>query len=119
MESYKKKSTRISRCLNDAIWINKYLCREPKIRIHTSVIRPILTYTVEIRVDITKQENIRKQPVDEIGIDHVRSWDIRHQYGIQEIGEWLNTLRSERNRHIAQMAIAKGRITSGRPHKRW
>jgi hypothetical protein len=40
------------------IWKNKYLHREPKVKVHKSVTRSILTYTAETRADITKTKQI-------------------------------------------------------------
>ena len=43
------KASRISGCLNETIWSNKYLRNEAKVRIYKSVVRPILTYAAETR----------------------------------------------------------------------
>jgi hypothetical protein len=78
------KSARISGCLNDAIWPNKYLRLEAKVRIYKSVVRPILTYYVETRADISKTKqllettemNTLKKLVGKIRSDHVTNQDI-------------------------------------------
>ena len=41
------KASRISGCLNETIWSNKYLRNEAKVRIYKSVVRPIPTYAAE------------------------------------------------------------------------
>ena len=41
------KASRITGCLNDTIWSNKYLWYEAKVRIYKSVVHPILTYAAE------------------------------------------------------------------------
>lgn len=37
-------------------------------------------------------------------IDHMRSQGMRHQCGIQEIEEWVNTERTEWINHVSLMA---------------
>ena len=48
------KALRISGCLNNAIWSNKFLRTEAKVRIYKTMIRPILTYAAETRPDTSK-----------------------------------------------------------------
>jgi hypothetical protein len=38
-------------------------------------------------------------------IDHMRSQDIRHECGIQEIEEWVNTQRTEWSNYVSLMAL--------------
>jgi hypothetical protein len=45
------KANRISGCLNDTVWGNKYISRETKSRIYKTIIRPILAYAAEARPD--------------------------------------------------------------------
>ena len=47
------KALRISGCFNDTIW-NKHLRTEVKVRIHKSVVPPILTFAAEIRPETAK-----------------------------------------------------------------
>ena len=63
------KASRISGCLNGTIWSNKYLRNETKVRIHKSVVRPILTYAAETRtgtaktlqiLEVTEMKTLRK-----------------------------------------------------------
>jgi hypothetical protein len=51
------KGARLSGCLNDIIWKNKYLSLGPKVRIYSSVVQPVLTYAAEIRADTSKTEH--------------------------------------------------------------
>lgn len=45
---------RTVQCLNYTIWYNKYQRPEWKLRIYKSVVKPILLYAVEIRLDSVK-----------------------------------------------------------------
>jgi hypothetical protein len=54
------EATIISGCLNDTTWRNKYLRLKTKIRIYISVIRPVLTHSIETRADIYKRNNCYK-----------------------------------------------------------
>lgn len=48
------KANRIAGCLTHSIWYNKQLRQETKVRIYKSVIRPVLTYSVETRSETAK-----------------------------------------------------------------
>jgi len=48
------KAARLSGCLNDTIWWNKYLRQESKVRIYKSVIWPVLTHATETCTDTSK-----------------------------------------------------------------
>jgi hypothetical protein len=48
------KASRISGCLNETIWSNKYLRKEAKVRIYKSIVPPVLTYTAETRKETAK-----------------------------------------------------------------
>jgi hypothetical protein len=48
------KATKLSGCVNDTIWHNKYLRQETKMGIYKSVILPVLTYAVETHADTSK-----------------------------------------------------------------
>jgi hypothetical protein len=45
------KANKISGCLNNTVWNNKYITRETKSRIYKTVVRPILAYAAEARSD--------------------------------------------------------------------
>lgn len=132
------KANRVSGYLNDTIWRNKYLHIEPKVRIYKTVVRPILTYAVEIRpetaktkqmLDTTEMKTLRKI----VGItrrDHIRNDQIREQCKIQPIREWTQIRRQQWNEHVSRMEedriarIARdnypsGRRSPGRPLSRW
>ena len=52
------KASRISGCLNETIWSNKYLRTEAKVRIYKSIVRPTLTYAAETRTDTAKTRQL-------------------------------------------------------------
>ena len=52
------KASRISGCLNETIWSNKYLRTETKVRIYKSIVRPTLTYAAETRTDTAKTRRL-------------------------------------------------------------
>jgi hypothetical protein len=106
-------------------------------RIYKSVIRPFLTYAAETRADNSKTKQILettemntfRKTVAKTGLDHVRNQDMREQYGIQPIGEWVNKGREEWNNHISRMTedrivrvvrdnSPKCKRRPGRPRKR-
>ena len=95
------KGARISGCLYNLIWKNKYLSPEGKIRINKSCVRPLITYGAETRADstLTKQllrttemRIIRTIHVKTIR-DKIRSEDLREQNKIQDIADWVGVRR--------------------------
>ena len=46
-----KKAARISGCLYNLIWLNKYMSTECKVRIYKTNVRPVLTYASETRAE--------------------------------------------------------------------
>jgi hypothetical protein len=52
------KASRISGCLNETVWSNKYLRNEAKVRMYKSIVRPILTDAAETRTDTAKTMQI-------------------------------------------------------------
>ena len=48
------KAARIAACVGNIIWRNKHMRIETKARIYKATIRPIMTYTAEIRPETTK-----------------------------------------------------------------
>jgi hypothetical protein len=105
------KATRLSGCLNDTIWRNKYLWHETKLRSYKSVIRPVLTYEAETRVDTsktkqvleTREMNTSRKIIRKTNLDHVSNQDIKQQCGIQPIGECVNKRMEEWNKYISRM----------------
>ena len=97
------KALRISGCLNDAIWNNKHLRKEAKVRIYKSVVRPILTYVAETRPETAKTTQIleaaEKRMLRRISnltlFDGEKSDDIREACGIQKISEWIRRRKEE------------------------
>jgi len=47
------KAARISGCLYNIIWSNKYMSTECKVRIYKTNVRPVLTYALETRAETT------------------------------------------------------------------
>jgi hypothetical protein len=43
------RAARISGCLYNLIWLNKYVSTDSKVRIHKTNVRPVLTYASETR----------------------------------------------------------------------
>ena len=52
------KVSRISGCLNETMWSNKYLRNEAKVRIYKNIVRPILTYVAETRTDTAETRQL-------------------------------------------------------------
>ena len=47
------KAARISGCLYNLIWLNKYMSTDCKVRIYKTNVRPVLTYASETRAETT------------------------------------------------------------------
>jgi hypothetical protein len=81
------KGARLSSCLNDAPWQNKYVGIEPNVIIHKSVVQLVHTCAAETDADIsitvqmleTIEINTLRKITGKRRIDHVRSQDIRQQ----------------------------------------
>ncbi|CAG9833287.1 unnamed protein product [Diabrotica balteata] len=63
------KAARVSGCLRETIWRNKYLITESKMKVYKTTVRPILTYAAETRTDIRKT----KQQINNIEMKVLRS----------------------------------------------
>ena len=132
------KAARISGCLYNLIWSNKYMSRESKVRIYKTNVRPVLTYASETRAETTyTQQLLRTTEMKTIRAicgktlrDKIRSDHLRQLSGIQDITKWTNVGRREWNNHVERMEdsrlakIAKdnrpqGVRSRGRPKKRW
>lgn len=132
------KASRISGCLNDIVWRNKYLNTESKIRIYKAAIRPVITYAAETRPDTAKTMQMMR--TTEMKVlrsihgktlhDRARNEDIREWSKIQDIGRWVRQRRRHWNKHVRRMddnRLAKkaqqnnpiGKRSQGRPPKRW
>ena len=58
------KGTRISGCLNNLIWRNRYMSAESRVRIYKTSVRPVLTYAAESRADtISTQQLLKKTEI--------------------------------------------------------
>jgi hypothetical protein len=132
------KASRISGCLNETIWSNKYLRNEAKVRIYKSIVRPILTYAAEIRTETTKTRHLLevtemktlRRIINKTKWDRIRNDKIRELCEIQNITSWVQRRRTEWSEHVSRRAddrlvkkvhdgIPEGKRNRGRPMKRW
>ena len=93
------KASKISGCLNSAIWSNQYLRTEAKIRVYKTAVRPLLT-AAETRPDTAKTSQLlettgmktfrRITNVTRLGrMKRMKNEEIREKCGIQKVGEWI------------------------------
>jgi len=132
------KAARISGCLYNLIWFNKYMSTECKVLIYKTNVRPVLTYASETRVETaytqqllrtTEMKTIRaihgKMLSDKIGSDHLLNLS-----GIQDIikrtevrrREWdarVGRIEDKSLAKIARDSRPQGVRSRGRPKKRW
>lgn len=132
------KAARISGCLREIVWKNKYLKTESKVKIYKTAVRPIITYAAETRPDTSRtlqmMRTVEMKTLRSIQgktiYDRVRNEDIRMQCGIQDIGRWVRQRRRFWNKHIKRMEDNRlvknaktnnpvGKRPQGRPPKRW
>ena len=130
------KGARISGCLNNLIWRNRYMSAESKVRIYKTSVRPVLTYAAETRADtITTQQLLRTTEMRIIRTiqgktlrGRVRSEHSRQISGIPDIVDWVGTRKREWPAHVDRMGedrlakVAKegrsqGVRSRGRPKK--
>jgi endonuclease/exonuclease/phosphatase family metal-dependent hydrolase len=132
------RAARIQGCLKDAIWKNKHMKMESKIRIYKTCVRPILTYGIESRADTTKTKSLLR--VSEMktlrticGVtlrDRVRNTEIRRRCDVQDVVRWGRQRRRQWNEHVRRMdagrlakitlqGVPTGKRPPGRPPKRW
>jgi hypothetical protein len=87
------KAARISGCLYNLTWFNKYMSKESKTRIYKTIVRPVLTYASETRAETTyTQQLLRTTEMKTIRAicgktirDKIRSDHLRQLSGIQDI----------------------------------
>jgi hypothetical protein len=132
------RAARISGCLYNLIWLNKYMSTKSKIRIYKTNERPVLTYASETRAETTNTPTLlRTTEMKTIRAIHgktlrdkIRSDQLRQLNGIQYIIKWTNVRRKEWDAHVERMddnrltKIARdnrpqGGRSRGRPKKRW
>ena len=96
------KANRISECLRDTIWSNKYLRTDAKVRIYKSIIRPILAYKAKKLGPIQQRnkwnENFKTVAIKTIR-DRIRNEKIREELKIDQIAEWIKIRKDEWNEH--------------------
>ena len=97
------KDNRISGCLNDTVWNNKYISRETKFIIYKTVVRPILAYAAEARPDTTYSKKaletaevttLRRITRSRLN-DRVRNEHLRQLCNTPPINEWILGRRME------------------------
>jgi hypothetical protein len=127
-------AARISGCLYNLIWNNKYMSIDSKVRIYKTNVRPVLTYASETRAETaytqqlfrtTETKTIRaihgKTLRDKIRSDHLRHLSI-NKWTEARRREWdAHVVRMEDNRlaQIARDSRPQGVRNRGRPKKRW
>ena len=87
------KAARISGCLYNLIWLNKYKSTDCKVRIYKTNVRPVLTYASEPRAETTyAQQPLRTTEMKIISAVHgktlrdkIRSDQLRQLSGIQDL----------------------------------
>lgn len=132
------KAIRVSGCLREVIWRNKFMTTESKMRVYKTAVRPILTYAVETRAD-TKRT---KQKMNTVEMKVLRSIkgltlrdrqtnsSIREQCNIQSINKWVKVRKKKWSEHVDRMSPNRlanicrnnkpySRRPTGRPPKRW
>ena len=132
------RGARMSGCLKDIVWRNKFMSTEAKVKIYKAAVRPIISYAVETRADTTRTEQLLRSTEMKtlrsiLGLtlwDKIRSKDIREECEIQDIVKWTKDRRRYWNEHVDR-ANAEGLIKiardgrpaakrpRGRPPKRW
>ena len=131
------RAARISGCLYNLVWLNKYMSTEIKVRIYKTIVRPVLTYASEMRAETTyTQQLLRTIEMKTVRAIHgktlrdkIRSDQLQQLSGIQGIIKWTNARRKEWDAHVERMEdnrLAKiardnpqGVRRRGRPKKRW
>ena len=132
------RAARISGCLCNLIWRNKYMSTESTVRIYKTIVRPVLTYASETRAETTyTQQLLRTIEMKTIRAIHgktlrdkIRSDQLRQLSGIQDVIKWTNVRRKEWDAHVERVEdnrlakIARGNRpqgvrSRGRPKKRW
>ncbi|KAJ4451851.1 hypothetical protein ANN_03329 [Periplaneta americana] len=134
-----QKAARISGCVRDVVWKNKYLNTESKIKIYKTAVRPILIYGTETIVETIKKTkqlmrttemNTLRTILGKTRLDKAKNETVRQECDIMDVikftkarrREWnFHVERAERNRLIraARDFISHVRRTRGRPKKRW
>ena len=105
------EANRISGCLNDTVWNNKYISRGTKSRIYKTVVRPILAYVAEARPDTgCSKKALETAEMTTLGRitrsrlnDRVRNEHIRQLCNSPHINEWILRRRMEWNDHVSRM----------------
>jgi hypothetical protein len=102
------RAARISGCLYNLIWLNKYMLTESKVRIYKTNVRPVLTYASETRAETTYTQQLlrttemktRRAIHGKTLGDKIRSDQLRQLSEIQDIIKWDNVRRNEWDAHV-------------------
>ncbi|XP_050519023.1 uncharacterized protein LOC126893120 [Diabrotica virgifera virgifera] len=116
------KAARISGCLKEIVWKNKYLNTESRVKIYDTNRTLQMMRTVEMRTLRSIQGKTLR--------DRIRSEDIGQSCGIQDIGRWVRQRRRYWNKHIKRMEDSRlvkriktndpeSKRPHGKPPKRW
>ena len=105
------KAARISGCLYNLIWLNKYKSTDCKVRIYKTNVRPVLTYASETRAETTyTQQLLRTTEMKIIRAirgktlgDKIHSDQLRQLSVIQDIIKWANVRGREWGDHVDRM----------------
>jgi hypothetical protein len=92
------RAARISGCLYNLIWLNKYMSTESKVRIFKTNMCPVLTYASETtysqQLRTTEMKTIRAIHGKTLR-DKIRSDQLQQLSRIQDIIKWTNVRRKE------------------------
>ena len=105
------KASALSGCLRDIVWSNSYMRTDSKIIIYKTCIRPVVTYSTQVRKDTNKTKcmlsvaemKILRTIVEKTRRGRVRNTDIREHCGIQDMVRWGRQRKRQWYDHIRRM----------------
>ena len=132
------KAAVVAERLKNAVWRNRDMLKESKVRVHKTCVRPIMTYGIETRADTTRTKNLLRttemktlRPIAGVTLrDRVRNSEIRRICEVEDVVRWGRTRRrfwrdhvgrasSDRMVRIVTDEFPAGNRPPGRPPKRW
>ncbi|XP_056630500.1 uncharacterized protein LOC130441040 [Diorhabda sublineata] len=99
LRSQINKASALSGCLRDIVWSNPYMRKDSKIRIYKTCIRPIMTYSTEVRED----NNKTKQMLRVAEMKTLRTIVGKTRRGIQDIVRWGRQRNRQWYNHVRRM----------------
>ena len=95
------RGARMSGCLKDIVWRNKFMSTKAKVEIYKAAVRPMITYAVKTRADTTRTEHLLRSAEMKtlrsiLGLtlwDKKKSKEIREECEIQDIVKWTKDRR--------------------------